>query len=269
MNTDKNISICVVIVSSFEPLYLFCNNIIRKQSLQYKIPVFFLLNGKLPENYILKKDERFLEHTDGLCNPWMFLKFKTMLQEIYNNSSPDYILRCNSTTFINFTRLPELFASLPTENLIAGPFMYSTGFIGTNVFCQGSNMILSKDVAKRLAYDQNEKDPFIFEYADDIAIDFLTRTYAKKNDLSLYTMRYEEFTTIPKFYELPINPANIFFRVKNNTINRFEIDSEIWKLLHYLFDVIHYRNTFTAWAKYTINTPRYTIYSFGDDHKKI
>jgi hypothetical protein len=269
MNTDKNITICVVIVSSFEPLYLFCNNIIRKQSLQYNIPVFFLLNGKLPENYVLKKDERFLEHADGLSNPWMFLKFKNMLQEIYGNSSPDFILRCNSSTFINFNRLPELFSNLPTENLIAGPFMYSTGYIGTDIFCQGSNMILSKDVAKRLAYDQNEKDPFIFEYPDDIAIDFLTRTFAKRNDLSIYTMRYEEFKIIPKFYELTINPTNIFFRIKNNIDNRFEIDSEIWKLLHYLFDVIHYRNNFTSWGKYTVNTPRYIISSVGDDYKKI
>ena len=41
MSNNAKITICIIIVSSFEPLYLACNEIVRKQSKFYNIPVFF------------------------------------------------------------------------------------------------------------------------------------------------------------------------------------------------------------------------------------
>lgn len=250
MNADVKISICLIIVSSFEPLYLACNEITRKQCKLYNLPVFFLFNGELPKDYILKNDERFLEHTDKSAKPYMFLKFKNMLKEIYDNINPDYILRCNSTTFINFKRLFSLIITLPKEKLIAGPFNCLYGEPDINVYCQGTNIFFSNDVAKKLAYDANENNSKIFEYDDDAAIDFLIRNYVQKHDLTFYTLRIENFTILPKLYDIIIKPNHIFFRVKNNVPNRLEIDYEIWKILHYLFDVIHYRNDFISWGRF-------------------
>jgi hypothetical protein len=250
MNQHKIITISLIIVSSFEPLYLACNEITRKQCSFYKIPVFFLFNGELPKDYILKNDERLLAHTDKSSRPYMFLKFKNMLKEIFDIANPDFILRCNSSTFINFKRLFSLVETLPREKLIAGPFYYATGFTYLNLFCQGTNIFFSNDVAKRLAYDTNENNPKIFEHDDDAAIDILVRDYAQKYDLTFCTHRIENFSVVPKFQDIIIKPNHIFFRVKNDVPNRTEIDYEIWKILYHLFDVIHYNNNFETWERW-------------------
>ena len=103
MTESNPASISILIVSSFDPLFLECNNITRKQSKQYGVPVMFLFNGKIPEGYQLQPDEYLLETDSTDAQPYMFLKFKYALQYIFNSgSNPDYILRCNATTFINF-----------------------------------------------------------------------------------------------------------------------------------------------------------------------
>ena len=235
-------SFFLLVLTSFQPLYLECNKIVRKQCEQYRIPVLFLYNGKLPDGYTLKQDERNLEIEEA--NPGMFLKFKNALKEIYATQNPDYILRCNASTFINFKKLQYMFSKLPKEKCIAGPFIYATNYIELDTFCQGTCIIFSNDVAKRLAYDTNENEPCIYKHADDLCIDILTKEYSYKFDTSFFTARVEELTVLPKIYDLYIREPHIFFRIKNNCKNRFEIDYEVWKLLHYLFDILHYKNDF-------------------------
>ena len=249
--TEPNLtSISILIVSSFDPLCLECNKITRKQSKQYSIPVMFLFNGKIPEGYNLQSDEYVLETDNTDAQPYMFLKFKYSLQSIFNSGfNPDYILRCNATTFINFKALDNLFSRLPKEKLIAGPFICATGNPSIDVYCQGTNIILSNDVAKRLAYDDNVNHEAVRTYADDIVIDILTRDYAYKQDLSLFTARLTHFTKIPAIYDLFIDATHVFYRVKNDCVQRTEIDFEIWKMLHYLFDVIHFRNDYILWGQ--------------------
>jgi hypothetical protein len=245
-----DIKFFLVIVTSFDPLYLYCNTITREQCKQYNVPVLFLFNGQLPDNYSLKEDERiFKTEPSDKSWPWMFLKFKQALKEIYSVSDPDYILRCNATTFINFKRVNDLLLRLPKEKCVAGLFLYATGFVNITTYCQGTHIIFSKDVAKRLANDMNENHPAVTTYADDIAIEILTRDYAYTIDISFFTRKYINFTSPPKLYDLMINCTDIFFRVKNNVHNRNEIDLEIWKLLHFLFDYIHYRNDYDKWGK--------------------
>jgi len=243
-------SISILIVSSFDTLCLECNKITRKQSKQYGIPVMFLFNGKLPKGYQLQSDEHILLTDSTDPQPYMFLKFKYALQYIFNSGqNPDYILRCNATTFINFKGLANLFFRFPREKLIAGPFLFATGNPDIDVYCQGTNMIFSNDVARNLAYDDNVNHTAVTTYADDIAIDFLTRNYAYKQDLTLFTARYVHFNTVPKIYDLFIDPTHVFYRVKNNCTQRTEVDLEIWKMLHYLFDVIHFRNDYILWGQ--------------------
>lgn len=248
--SPKPITLSILIVSSFDPLCLECNKITRKQSKQYGIPVLFLFNGRIPEGHQLQPDEYVLE-TDSIDpKPYMFLKFKYALQMIFNSGiNPDFILRCNATTFINFKGLNSLFSRMPKEKLVAGPFLFATGIENLDVYCQGTNIIFSNDVAKRLAYDNNANDPAVLTYADDIAIDFLTRDYSYKQDLSLFTAKYTHYRKIPAIYDLVIDCTHVFFRVKNDCPQRIEIDLEIWKMLHYLFDTIHFRNDYVLWGK--------------------
>jgi hypothetical protein len=247
-------SISILIVSSFDTLCLECNKITRKQSKQYGFPVMFLFNGKLPEGYQLQSDEHILLTDSTDPQPYMFLKFKYALQYIFNTGqNPDYILRCNATTFINFKGLANLFFRLPREKLMAGPFIFATGNPDIDVYCQGTNMIFSNDVARHLAFDDNMNHSAVKQFADDIAIDILTRNYAFKQDLTLFTSRYVHFNTVPKIYDLFIDPTHVFYRVKNNCTQRTEVDLEIWKMLHYLFDVIHFRNDYILWGQNQYN----------------
>ena len=103
-------------------------------------------------------------------------------------------------------------------------------------------------MARHLAFDDNTNHSAVKQFADDMAIDFLTRDYAYKQDLSTFTARYTHFKIPPKIYELHIEPSHIFYRIKNYTDQRTEIDLEIWKMLHYLFDVIHFRNDYILWG---------------------
>lgn len=248
--SPKPIIISILVVSSFDPLCLECNKITRKQSKQYGIPVLFLFNGRIPEGHQLQPDEYVLETDSTDPKPYMFLKFKYALQMIFNSGiNPDFILRCNATTFINFKGLNSLFSRMPKEKLVAGPFLFATGIENIDVYCQGTNIILSSDVAKCLAYDTNANDPAVLTYADDIAIDFLTRDYSYKQDLSLFTAKYTHYRKIPAIYDLVIDCTHVFFRVKNDCPQRTEIDLEIWKMLHYLFDTIHFRNDYVLWGK--------------------
>jgi hypothetical protein len=127
--------------------------------------------------------------------------------------------------------------------------MWAVGKPDVDIFCQGTSLIFSNDVARRLAYDDNVNHTAVTKYADDIAIDFLTRDYAYKQDLSTFTARYTHFKIPPKIYDLYIEPAHVFFRVKNLCDQRTEIDIEIWKMLHYLFDIIHFRNDYVNWGQ--------------------
>ena len=254
MTEQTQISISIIIVSSFDTLCLECNKITRKQSKQYNIPIMFLFNGRIPEGYQLQQDEFVLETDSTDAHPYMFLKFKYALQNIFNSgSNPDYVLRCNATTFINFKGLSSLFSRLPKEKLIAGPFIHATACPNLDVFCQGTNIVFSGDVAKRLAFDDNIEHPAVKIFADDIALDFLTRDYAYKQDITLNTARFVHFKTIPKIYDLYIDCTHVFFRVKNDCPQRTEIDLEIWNMLHYLFDTIHFRNDYILWGENQYN----------------
>jgi ADP-heptose:LPS heptosyltransferase len=83
------------------------------------MPVWFLFNGRIPDGYQLKPDEHVLETDSKDIQPYMFLKFKYALQNIYKSgSNPDYVLRCNATTFINVKGLSGLFSRLPKEKLM-------------------------------------------------------------------------------------------------------------------------------------------------------
>ena len=254
MTEPKQISISIIVISSFDTLCLECNKISRKQSKQYGIPIMFLFNGRIPQGYQLQTDEYVLETDSTDPKPYMFLKFKYALQSIYNsNLNPDYVLRCNATTFINFKGLATLFSRLPKEKLIAGRYIWATAHSDIDIYCQGTNIIFSSDVAKRLAYDDNVNHPAVTTYADDIALDFLTREYAYKQDLSLFTSVHTHFKAIPKIYDLYIDCNHVFFRVKNDCPQRTEIDLEIWKMLHYLFDTIHFRNDYILWGENQYN----------------
>lgn len=232
---EKQVSIFIVVVTSFQPLYMECNKILRNQCDKYKIPVLFLFNGKVPDGYTLQNDERIISEAEEM-NPWMFLKFKSALREIFGaNLNPDYIIRCNSSTFINIKKLKIVFAKLPRERCLAAPF----GYVFSNVYCFGTCMIFSNDVARHIAFDENIDDACRLQN-DDIYISNITETYASKFDINyFFNYSFSYANKIPSFYDIMVEPRHVFFRIKNEA-NRLEIDFEYWKLLYHLYDDLQY-----------------------------
>lgn len=225
-----------IIVSTFQPVYLACNDIRRKQCAQYGVPYLICFNGKKPADYVLREDERLLEE-EGM-NPYMFLKFKYALQEIFSKGyTPDYIIRTTSTLFINYKKLPWVLSYLPKERSCAGPWMHKDN---DKVFCNGTCMILSQDVARRLAFDDNAAHPLVLNENDDVSISLLARDYAQLYDTNyFYWWLPNKKTTFEQSELIPMQQY-VFLRI-NNEITR-DVDVVLWDYFYRLFDVAGYLN---------------------------
>jgi hypothetical protein len=236
-NEIHRMNIFLLIASTFEPLYLKCNELRRQQCRKYGVPYLILFNGKKPDTYVLQEDERHLD-MEGM-NPAMFLKFKNGLKEMFENGyNPDYILRTTSTLFVNFKKLDWVLSYLPKEKCCAGPWFHKND---TKIFCNGTCMIFSNDVARRLAFDENTTDPRVLNENDDVSISWLAEDYARLIDINYFYLWLEKYTSVPSLQELIPKQNVVFIRIKNIS-DRNEIDVNIWNMYFYLFDVMNYMN---------------------------
>jgi len=234
-------NIVLIIVSGFDTLNLEMNKIRKEQCRKYNIPLFILFNGHKPDEYQLDEYERWLPQEGAI--PWMFVKFKKCLEEIYNRGfTPDYIIRATSATFINFKKLPYFLALLPKERVLTGTMFvklqgicnyWNDGNDG-RLFITGTAMTFSGDVAKRMAFDDNIMNKYMCE-SDDVCISFLASEYADIRDSNVFFKHYNNFTDIPEESILSdvhlYKPHKVFYRIKND-FDREKIDLHIWRWLH-------------------------------------
>jgi hypothetical protein len=234
-------NIILILVSGFDTLNLEMNKIRKKQCKKYNIPLFILFNGPKPDDYELDEYERWLPQEGAI--PWMFIKFRLCLREIYDRGlNPDYIIRATAATFINFKKLPYFLAVLPKERLLTGTmFVKQQGICNYwndgkdgRLFITGTAMTFSGDVAKRIAYDDNIINKNVLE-SDDVCISFLASEYADIRDSNLFFKHYTNFTDIPEESVLLdvhlLKPHKVFYRIRNDS-NREKIDLHIWRWLH-------------------------------------
>jgi hypothetical protein len=234
----------VVVVTSFNPIFMKINEFRREQCKKYHIPILFVYNGKIPDGYELKQDERCIPLENHA--PAMFLKFKYAIQEIYNTHAvnPDYIVRLNSRTYINFENLKFFLSYVGKEKVAAGRFLLNED----KIYLQGTCMIFSKDVAIRFAAEKNVEGPVLW-HSDDCTISWAIKHYTHFYDMTFFC--HDEFGFV--FKELPTqmpkyNKRTILYRIRNGAPNgssfgtplSFEeqIDIQCWKLLLKEFDNI-------------------------------
>ena len=220
-----------IISSRNNPIYEQFDIMRRGQMNALGIPHKFLLNGELPEKYELKDDEEY--HEDTSFTPGMFRKFYDACKNLFStNNIPDFIIRCNSSTFIDFDKFnAEILPTLPKENTFAGPTDTCEG-VCPYAFISGICMIFSKDVIYNLITNISRDHPFTLEYCDDVAISYIVFTFYNINFINLleYTTKC---TTFDKFlHHLPEIPShNVICRVKNEYSNRYESDIAFWRHL--------------------------------------
>jgi hypothetical protein len=228
-------NIYIVIVTSFAPVFLQINEYRRQLCKKYNLPVLFVYNGKTPEGYQLKEDERVLPMEGP--SPAMFLKFKMAIKEIYGMADPDYIVRINTRTFVDFKNLKYFLSYVGKEKAAAGAFMLNDNKVCLSGIC----MIFSRDVALRFAMEDNVQGPALW-HSDDCCISWAVKDYANFHDMTYFyhdpnSLVFDELpTTLPAIHE-----KAILFRIRNGPANgspmgspltlKEQVDIQCWKLL--------------------------------------
>jgi hypothetical protein len=151
---------------------------------------------------------------------YFFIKYNLSLIAKY-----DFIVRCNSSTFINFRKLADVLKTLPTENCYAGYKL-------NNILASGACNVFSKDVIQKIAETDIEQIPYKNNY-DDVAIsNLLTETY---NIFPLHIDRYDySFNREPTDEEAIAAFNYPVTRIRNN-VNRELFDVQIWEKLFKLY----------------------------------
>jgi hypothetical protein len=202
--------VCLLVITGFEDCFKKIDDMRREQCKQFNIPVLFLYNGIVPNDYTLKDDERMLPIKEHI--PGQFIKFHLGMREIFENGWDfDYVIRCTSGGFVDFNKLPLLLSYMPKERCHAGRFCWNE----FGVYMSGPCMIFSKDVAKKFS-EMESYDPKVFQASDDVMISKTVRSYADFFDLNFFWTDLHGQTVMPSLESMPpLKESNIIFRVKN------------------------------------------------------
>lgn len=211
-----------IVTSRDNPIYEQFDAIRRKQMKEQGVRYKFLLNGTLPPGYSLQDDE--VLSPDASFNPGMYMKFIRGCEELSKTGLPEYVLRLNSSTFIDFRKIPALLQTLPTLMCLAGAPLEYEGARG-RYFVQGTAMIFSRDCIEYLLANQNDERISIMN--DDVALTEIINEYTHGIiNLEPYFIFY--WHNIIN-YE-PIQDSSIFFRIKNPDREKYDI--RIWNDLY-------------------------------------
>ena len=222
-----------VITSRNNPIYEEFDKIRRKQMEDLQIPHKFLLNGALPPGYSLKDDEVY--YPEDSVAPWgetltlseaytpgMFLKFYA---EIHKGlPQVDFIIRINSSTFVDFRKLGSFLKDLPKRIRVRAGYPLTYYPTMKSLFIAGYAMIFSRDVLENIKYDED----IIKKEADDVALSFVTNDYCRYclYDLGNYL---EFFINGGPYIPEAVDPKKFIFRILNPDRR---VDIQIWNELY-------------------------------------
>lgn len=228
----------LLVITGFEESFREIDDMRREMCKKHNIPVLFLYNKNGPPGFKLREDERLLPVDQHI--PGQFIKFHLALREVFEKHGGDeydYIIRCTSSTLIDFEKLPVLLNYLPKQRCHAGRFLWND----YGVYMSGPCMVFSKDVAKKFA----EKETYherVFEHSDDVMISQAVGNSADFFDIRFFWLEYDGKTEHPTKQSLEERkPWHVVYRIKNNFTHpekpEFtkeeggQIDVEYWKLV--------------------------------------
>lgn len=228
----------VLNITHHHKLYNYFDIIKNKIAFKENIDIYNLYNDtKL--NFLLQDNDVFYKNdcSDEITNlnpadcevKHVYEMFKKFYFFIRVNLSVieqyDYIVRCNSSTFINFRKMTEILNGLPRENCYAG-------FKLNEILASGACNVFSKDVIRKIAETDIEQIPYKDNY-DDVAIsNLLTDTY------KIYPQHIDRYdlsiNRVPTEVEMESAISYPMVRVRNN-VNRELFDVQIWEKLFKLY----------------------------------
>lgn len=178
------------------------------------------------KEYFIRKN---IHHMFVYNSSKIFDMYKVFIEMLQSNSSLldyDYIVRVNSSTFLNIPILENILKELPSENCYAG---YFGGIINNNRlpvtpndFISGTCIVFSKDVLKKLInipiQNFNKEDDLVY-------FDFMRQFNIPRTFIPMY---WYDNNILPALEELKTVLQKFpLVRIKNK--NRETIDIPIWK----------------------------------------
>lgn len=213
----------VIVLSYWNDLYDHFDKLNSILAYKNNVPIKFVFNHTTQSKTLLPCD-MFFQTSIGYpqCLLTMLEKFIwawKQLKELPEWKACDYIIRANSSTFLNHTVLQQYINKLPITECFAGHIMF-------NEFISGTCMIFSKDVLNKLEQRFTENYPIRYRDHDDCIIRDLLK------DINKIDMEWGIFdkniqppdNDIDKALEYPI------IRIRND-LSRKEIDTWIWNKL--------------------------------------
>jgi len=231
-----------IVTSRDRPEYEIFDSMRREQLNALQIPYKFLLNGILPSGYSLKEYEVY--YPDPSFTPGMFWKFYTEIQK--SLPQVDFILRLNSSTFVDFKRFEEVVLPLlPRTRCFAGN-VFDFDVVGGCArreqvsMISGTAMIFSRDVLEWFVGSVLDIEDPVLKYCieenpDDCAISNILRDLGGYRffDLGAFFTHMEAVTVaaVDAVAEVS-NESTVFYRIKND--DRINTDVPIWRRLTHL-----------------------------------
>lgn len=226
----------VVIVSYDNNLYRQFDSLRNKIFTKYSIPIFTVYNG--PGSSIITNESMYI--ADNEMNPTMYNKFLIGSQYLLNTAwaDIDYIVRVNSSTFLNPEILIKTIQTLPENNCYAGVDLF-------NKLISGMYIIFSKDLLLKiihngLAVPENAhsfvNEMFINNHGildnDDVVIGMLMDKWKINRTILPDPPYYERLKSVEQAEKINYNDLlkGMAVRIKNN-YNRKEIDLYMWNKL--------------------------------------
>lgn len=220
----------IITLTYDDPLYNHFDNIKRVYYGGKHVPYTFVYNSPTHKSY---DDEHSINYVSPLVGS---VGIFTMLDKFIHtlNTQPewktyDYVIRANSSTFINLKQMEEVISTLPTTKCYAG---YHTFPGKPSDFVSGTCMVFSKDVINMISslpttHENNhrEDDLLLFDYMNQFNI---PKTYIP--------MHWYDENKIPSIDELYTTIVNTpLTRIRNNQ-DRHTIDTTIWSMINYILN---------------------------------
>jgi len=202
--------ICTAVMTYDDPLYNHFDKIKRAYLEKNNEDYYFVYNGTDNSKNDLSK--RSLNYYSDIHNeggiPVIYLKFINLIQSgIFNNY--DFIIRVNSSTFINMDIIREKLATLK-DNIYMGFFDPAWHFVS------GACIIFSQDMLQLLAKNFNTVNYF---KEDDVVIgDIMTSQNVNKTYLDRYCLH--NLTAVPSEEEIQKALTYPQIRIRNHLNNQ-------------------------------------------------
>lgn len=214
----------ILVISYDDPLYKAMDAMRLKVFSKRNIPIYFAYNGV--GTAYCNKESMYVANNN--MNPTMYNKLVIASDYLLKNewADVDYIVRANSSTFLNPDILDEQIQLLPNENCFAGSDLRGT-------LISGMFMVFSKDVVRKIISSGTiPGHHHLNRYYDDEGICMQMRDWGIPRTIMPTPIFLDNIATPDQAKQLKYDALvqSMGHRIRNDH-NRNDIDLYIWTQL--------------------------------------